>query len=106
MFNHCDELPECPDNGFVAEGDRIFVSALTGAGIDLLLSKLDEVAASLRRPCRFLFPYTASGKVDLLYRASAVRSVDYLPEGIAVTASVDRKTEGELASFIVKGDAS
>ena len=104
VFNHCDELPECPETGFVADGDRVFISALTGAGIDLLLGKIDAVAATLRRPCRFLFPYTASGKLDLLYRTAAVQSVDYLPEGIAVSASVDRRTAGELSAFLTEED--
>ena len=100
VFNHCDELPECPETGFVAEGDRIFLSALTGAGVDLLLAKLDETVASMRRACRFLFPYTASGYLDRLYRTAAVQSVEYLPEGIAVSASVDRRTAGELAEYL------
>lgn len=104
VFNHADELPECPSTGFVAEGDRVFISALTGAGVDLLLAKIDEVAATLRRACRFLFPYTASGKLDLLYRTAAVQSVEYLPEGIAVSASVDRRTAGELASYLFAGN--
>ena len=104
VFNHADELPECPSTGFVAEGDRVFISALTGAGVDLLLAKIDEVAATLRRACRFLFPYTASGKLDLLYRTAAVQSVEYLPEGIAVSASVDRQTAGELASYLFAGN--
>ena len=100
VFNHADELPDCPATGFVAEGDRVFISALTGAGIDLLLAKIDEVAATLRRSCRFLFPYTASGKLDQLYRTAAVQSVEYLPDGIAVSASVDRRTAGELAPYL------
>lgn len=100
VLNRCDELPECPETGFIAEGNRIFISALTGAGIDLLLGKLDEVAATLRRSCRFLFPYTASGKLDWLYRSAAVQSVEYLPEGISVFASVDRRTAGELSAYI------
>ncbi|MBP5428002.1 MAG: GTPase HflX [Clostridia bacterium] len=100
VFNHADELPDCPSTGFVAEGDRVFISALTGAGIDLLLAKIDEVAATLRRSCRFLFPYTASGKLDQLYRTAAVQSVEYLPDGIAVSASVDRRTAGELAPYL------
>ena len=100
VFNHADELPDCPSTGFVAEGDRVFISALTGAGIDLLLAKIDEVAATLRRSCRFLFPYTASGKLDQLYRTAAVQSVKYLPDGIAVSASVDRRTAGELAPYL------
>lgn len=102
VFNHCDELPECPETGFVAEGDRVFISALTGAGVDLLLAKLDETVAKMRRACRFLFPYTASGYVDRLYRTAAVQSVEYLPEGISVSASVDRRTAGELAEYIAE----
>ena len=102
VFNHCDELPECPETGFVAEGDRVFISALTGAGVDLLLAKLDETVATMRRACRFLFPYTASGYVDRLYRTAAVQSVEYLPEGISVSASVDRRTAGELAEYIAE----
>ena len=100
VFNHADELPDCPETGFVAEGDRVFISALTGAGIDLLLGKLDDLIATLRRPCRFLFPYTESGRVDRLYRTSAVQSVEYLAEGIEVRASVDRRTAGELSAFL------
>ncbi|MBR5044483.1 MAG: GTPase HflX [Clostridia bacterium] len=100
VFNHCDELPDCPETGFVAEGDWIFLSALTGAGVDLLLAKLDETVASMRRACRFLFPYTASGYLDRLYRTAAVQSVEYLSEGIAVSASVDRRTAGELAEYL------
>ena len=102
VFNHSDELLECPETGFVAEGDRVFISALTGAGVDLLLAKLDETVASMRRTCRFLFPYTASGNLDKLYRTAAVQSVDYLPEGIAVTASVDRRTAGELSDYLAE----
>ena len=102
VFNHSDELPECPEKGFVAEGDRVFISALTGAGVDLLHAKLDETVASMRRTCRFLFPYAASGNLDKLYRTAAVQSVDYLPEGIAVTASVDRRTAGELSDYLAE----
>ena len=103
VFNHCDELPECPETGFVAEGDRVFISALTGAGVDLLLAQLEKTVATMRRACRFLFPYTASGYVDRLYRTAAVQSVEYLPEGISVSASVDRRTAGELAEYIAEG---
>lgn len=105
VFNHADELPDCPGTGLVAEGDRVFISALTGVGIDLLTGKLDELIATLRRPCRFLFPYTESGRVDRLYRTSAVQSVEYLAEGIEVRAAVDRRTAGELSAFLVGEDA-
>ncbi len=89
VMNQCDRLPDFGGEGFTREGGRVYLSAKTGAGLELLLSELEALVATLKREVTLLLPYTEQGKLSRLYSSSTVKSVAYEDGGIRVTAVLD-----------------
>ena len=100
-MNQCDRLPDFPRGGFRREGNRVYLSAKTGDGIDLLLTEIERVISEMKRECTLLIPYDEQGKLSQLYSGATVKSVDYEEGGIRVTAVLDARLEGSLARYLI-----
>ena len=78
------------------------MSALTGEGIDELVSRLETIALGGKRLCRMRIPMTDQAVVGRLYSASLVEEIEYTDEGAEVTALLDEENRGRYAKYIVE----
>lgn len=85
---------------FGADRPHCAISAKTGAGLEELVRKTEELLLSRKADCTFLFPHEEAGRLSLLYRESHVKTVEYESDGVRVTAACDEKTKGMLARFL------
>ena len=93
VFNKCDKgMAEPFRVGREAPVENIvYVSALTGQGIDLLVSRLEAIVSEGKRRVTYLIPNSDGGALNTLYRVATVESVDYGAEGMTVIALADAK---------------
>jgi GTP-binding protein HflX len=101
VMNQCDKLPDFPASGFVRGGNRVYLSALSGRGIDLLLETLDDLARSMKREHTLLFPYAEQGRISALYGLATVESVEYEEGGVRVRAVLDARAAGLYREYFV-----
>lgn len=81
--------------------DAVFVSALTGMGIDTFLTMLEEMAQAGTRRCILHIPMAEQGVLNQLYRLATVEDVQYFDEYVAVTAVLDTRAQGTFQKYIV-----
>ena len=100
VYNKCDlgiAVHPATDSG-----QNVFLSAVTGEGVDELVRRLEALAADGKRPCEFFFPSDKLGLVAALYAGANVTSVEYGDDGAHVLAVCDRKTAGQLCEYLVR----
>lgn len=82
-------------------GDAVEISAGTGAGIETLLTVLEQTVNGGKKTLRLFFPHESAAKVSEAYRLATVQSVEYTPEGTLLTACCDLRAQGYFAKWIV-----
>ena len=98
VFNKCDLGVATP--GLVrGGGECVYISAATGQGVELLLSRIEQMLHEGKRRVTFCFPNARQGLVNRLYENATVHEVEYGADGVTVTATVDAKTYGPLAQY-------
>ena len=96
VFNKCDAYI-----GILPHGDDIVcISARSGEGADVLVSKLLEMLDRGKKQVRLEIPYSDSGIVDLLKREAAVLSMEYTDTGITAEAIVTPDVLGRVKKYI------
>ena len=78
----------------------VTLSAMTGQGLDELLSQLEHLCRDGKTVELFLFPYTEQGALNSLYKQAEIRNTKYIEEGVLVEAVVDAKTKGMFKRFL------
>ncbi len=103
VFNKCDLCPELTAGETLPEndGDRVLISAAKGVGVDELLQKLTEKIHADKKRITYLIPNDKQNLVHILYRDAEVSNVEYLDNGVRLTAVVDAKTAGRFESYDV-----
>lgn len=81
--------------------DAVFISALTGMGIDTFLSMLEDLARAGTKRCILRIPMAEQGILNQLYRLATVEDVNYLDEYVEVTAVLDTRAQGTFQKYIV-----
>ncbi len=81
--------------------DAVFISALTGMGIDKFLSMLEDFARAGTRRCLLRFPMSEQAVLGQLYKLATVESVEYLDDCMEVTAVLDTRAQGIFKKYIV-----
>jgi 50S ribosomal subunit-associated GTPase HflX len=101
VFNKCDRgFAELGRVGIEARVDnQVFISALTGQGIDILIEKLEAFVTDGKRRITYLIPNAEAGALNTLYRVATVESVDYGAEGITAVALADAKARGMMKKY-------
>ena len=101
VFNKCDRgIFEFADIGKSAARDNVvYISAATGQGIELLVSKIEELIMNSKRPVTFTIPNSEAGALNILYKNATVQSVEYGAEAIVAVAMADAKTIGMLRKY-------
>ena len=96
VFNKCDAYI-----GILPHGDDIVcISARSGEGADVLVSKLLEMLDRGKKQVRLEIPYSDAGIVDLLKRETAVLSMEYTDTGISAEAIVTPDVLGRVKKYI------
>jgi GTP-binding protein HflX len=82
--------------------DTIFISAITGEGLDELLHRMADMLAERVAKIEVALPLDRSDLLSLLHRGSHVLSVGYEREHVNVVAAVSPKIYARLEPFLVK----
>ena len=100
VYNKCDTVDGllCAD----VREDAVAISAKKGLGIDLLLSKVEDVLHKQSKDYDLLFPYDAQARLNDLYRDYTVLSTEYEADGTHVRARLDEKGRGMFEKYILK----
>ncbi len=102
VFNKCDRgVAELADMGVGRAPDEnaVYVSALTGQGMEMLVSKIEELVSRSKRPVTFTIPNSEAGALNILYKNATVQSVEYTDTAIVAIALADAKTVGMLRKY-------
>lgn len=91
------------DQGFVyTNGHRgIPLSAVTGAGCDLLLAEMDSWLRKQCQRARFLLPHHRGDILSLLHSLGHVVSVEHTPQGTTLDCEIDSKFINRYREFLL-----
>ncbi len=100
VFNKCDRgISELPRIGQTAEENVVYISALTGQGIEMLVDRIERIVADGKRRVTYFIPNSDGGALNTLYRFASVESVDYGADGMTVVALADAKARGMMRKY-------
>ncbi len=95
-----NKMDKAVDREFIP-ADAVEISALTGNGVDTLVSTLETIVKGGRKTVSFRFPYSEAGKMSLLYSFGEVLETEYNDDGsISVKALCEEKEIGRLAQYV------
>ncbi len=100
VFNKCDKgMAETPAVGREAADNVAFISALTGQGVDRMVSLLESMVLSDKRRVTYLIPNSEAGALNTLYKNATVENVEYGAEGMTVTVLADARIRGMMRKY-------
>ena len=96
-FNKCDVYT----GEYRPRGSNVVeISAKTGLGIELLLSKIEEELNAVRQKVTLLLPYDRAGVIEMLHNEGNVVTTSYLEEGIELDVIVDIEIYAKIKQFV------
>lgn len=103
VFNKCDRgFAEIATVGTLPTLENaVYISALTGQGVDLLVQKIEAIVSDGKRTVTYFIPNSDGGALNTLYRVGTVDNVEYGAEGMTVTALVDAKARGMMKKYAI-----
>ena len=81
--------------------DAVFISALTGMGIDSFLSKLETLARAGTRKCILHIPMAEQNVLNQLYKLATVENINYYDDYVEVSAVLDTRAQGTFKKYII-----
>ena len=87
-----------------ADEKCVFISALTGDGIDDFTAALEELILHGKREVMLKLSHADAGVLSTVYNIMENVSVEYTEEGMTVTALADTKSAGQLRKYVVGYD--
>lgn len=101
VFNKCDRgAAEVLRTGESVQS-AVWISAATGQGVDAFVERLEQLVQAGKSRVNYMFPHSAQGVVNQLYREATVESCEYEGDGCRVAAVVDARTRGRLREYEV-----
>ena len=97
VLNKCDKL----DYELPPTENTVMISAKNGTGFDELLKAISDNLTDKVSRMEMLIPYDKSGLAAALHSHGKVLSEEYLENGIAVTALVDKLHKYEYEEFVI-----
>ena len=85
-------------------GDRIYLSAKAGIGLEELLEMIREKLFSDYVECEMRIPYTDGAEVSWLRENALVRRAEYREDGLWMRLSCKRSDAGRFGAYIVFGE--
>jgi GTP-binding protein HflX len=112
VLNKTDLIPGDPDPAALARrlladpenrpASAVAISAQTGAGVEALLKKIDEMLAlDPLSPCRFRFPIADGASLHLLHERAQVTSTRYSGDFCEVEALTPESVKRRLLPYLV-----
>lgn len=103
VFNKCDRgFAQVREVGQSSELENIaYISALTGQGLDTLISKLESIVTDGKRRVTYFIPNSDAGALNTLYRVATLEDVQYGAEGITALALADSRARGMMIRYAV-----
>lgn len=99
-MNKADRGPH-PELTPLVSGDRIYLSAKTGAGIPELTELITEKLFGNFTECEFLIPYADGAAEHVLRTKAQVLMSEYREDGIYLKCSLDRKLLSGLKQYVL-----
>lgn len=104
VYNKCDlpardEIPLPAMESSDGQRRTVFISALTGKGLDRLGEQLESLVNAGKKRVKFIIPNAEAGALNTLYKNASVEDVDYGAENITIIATVDSKIRGMLSAY-------
>lgn len=91
------------ENSPYIPGDVVFVSAVTGQGIEGLISSLKEKIPFSQRTATYLFPYEQGNLMGYLHQNAQVISQEYCEDGIIIEANLKSADYERLKEYLLGG---
>lgn len=102
VFNKCDKgIAELGRIGREAVDNIVYISALTGQGIEQMVQRLEGMVLADKRRVTYLIPNSDGGALNVLYKNATVESVDYGADGMTVVALADAKARGMMRKYAI-----
>ena len=100
VFNKSDLVPAANIIPFV--GNSVRISAATGAGVDKLLSVIEENLPVKSKRVRLLLPFAQSGLAAQIRREGTVENEEYTDIGLVLTAQVPSTIDASIGKYIIE----
>ena len=102
-FNKCDRGVASfrPIGLGDGESHTVYLSALTGQGVDQLVAALEGLALSGKRRVTYQIPNREAGALSKLYALATVEEVEYGADAITVIAMADAKARGQMRQYAI-----
>ena len=102
VFNKCDLAPPLSPRPRGNYTDFAAISAVTGEGMDELMTVLEEALPGRKREISLLFPYSESGTAARLHETEVVLDQEYTDSGIKVRVMADEALYSRVKQWEVK----
>ncbi len=99
VFNKCDVATEISSLSVGLHSVKI--SALSGEGLDSLLTEIQKALPPTRKKVSLLLPYNMGSDAAVLRRLGALESEEYRPDGLFMTVTADVKLLEKYKYYIV-----
>lgn len=83
-------------------GDRIYMSARQGTGLEQLLMLIQEKLFAGYADCRMKIPYTDGAAVSWLKENAVVKKMEYEEDGVALELQCKKSDAGRFDKYICK----
>ena len=103
VFNKCDRgvVSFRPSGIGDGESRAVYLSALTGQGVEQLVDAIESIVLSGKRRVTYRIPNREAGALSKLYAIASVEEVEYGADAITVVAMADAKARGQMKQYAV-----
>lgn len=101
VFNKCDKIELPPLFTGVNNAEKVFVSALTGEGLETLTSAIERIINNGKEKTVFRFPLNRQADQNRLYSMAEPEAVIYSDEYTDITVLADEKTRNIFREYII-----
>lgn len=84
----------------IVRGNRIYLSAKKGIGIERLLEMMEDALKDRFREGEFLFPYSMGAAVSYLNETAVVYSSEYIEDGVKIHAKLKAEDYGRFRKYL------
>lgn len=82
-------------------GNGVYISARSGAGLDSLYEKIEDVLKATRKRTLFCIPYSESGLTALIHSKCEIISEEHLESGTRIEAYATDEVYGRLKNYVI-----
>ncbi len=100
VYNKADLADDC---GYPrVRGDRVYMSAKTGEGLQELLGEIDRYLAEKLTDVCMILPYAQGGVLHGLKDHYVIQSEEYLPEGVKIKLQIGEADLQRLKQYLIE----